>query len=131
MTQVAYSQRRKTRHLSPDGPAGVGVSLCGAAVFVTEGVWDEHRHNVCARCVQIASTAHLPKDPPPPIAEAEPLPGSVVMAEGISGTAFQRHFSDGLWHSTTGRVRTWQELVDAEIEWKRPGLFLLFDSARH
>lgn len=40
----------------------------------------------------------------------EPVEGSVVMTQGATGTAWQRHFSDGLWHSTTGRTATWQDL---------------------
>jgi hypothetical protein len=28
----------------------------------------------------------------------EPLPGSIIMTEGVHGTAWQRHFIDGLWH---------------------------------
>ena len=28
----------------------------------------------------------------------EPLPGSIVMTEGFHGSAWQRHFNDGLWH---------------------------------
>lgn len=42
--------------------------------------------------------------------EEEPPHGSVVMTESTSGTAWQRHFSDGLWHSTTGRTSTWAKL---------------------
>ena len=38
----------------------------------------------------------------------QPWPGSVVLANGPHGTAWQRHFSDGLWHSTRGgRPRPW------------------------
>jgi hypothetical protein len=33
------------------------------------------------------------------------------MTEGEKGTAWQRHASDGKWHSTTGRVRTWEWLL--------------------
>lgn len=40
----------------------------------------------------------------------EPPPGSVVMTESTSGTAWQRHYSDGLWHSTTGRAVPWDQL---------------------
>ena len=40
----------------------------------------------------------------------EPPHGSVVMTESYTGTAWQRHYSDGLWHSTTGRVLAWDEL---------------------
>lgn len=45
-------------------------------------------------------------------AYAEPLPGSVVLTMGEHGTAWQRHFSDGLWHRTGGgRARRWEELL--------------------
>lgn len=40
----------------------------------------------------------------------EPNYASVVMAHGTSGTAWQRFYVDGLWHSTSGRVKSWQEL---------------------
>ncbi len=42
--------------------------------------------------------------------EDEPTHGSVVLTESFTGTAWQRHYSDGLWHSTTGRVKTWAEV---------------------
>jgi hypothetical protein len=29
----------------------------------------------------------------------EPPPGSVVLVHGVTGTAYQRFFSDGLWHA--------------------------------
>lgn len=34
----------------------------------------------------------------------EPPHGSVIMAEGPTGTAFQRFFNDGLYHGTNGKV---------------------------
>ena len=49
----------------------------------------------------------------------EPPMGSVVLAEGTTGTAWQRFYRDGLWHSTTGRVHTWAELVSYEQQCKR------------
>lgn len=42
----------------------------------------------------------------------EPEPGSIVLVKGIYGTAWQRFFSDGLWHSVRGgRPRTWEEIL--------------------
>ncbi len=44
----------------------------------------------------------------------EPNPGSVVLTDGVFGTAWQRHFDDGLWHcSRGGRARTF-DFVMAE-----------------
>lgn len=41
----------------------------------------------------------------------EPEPGSVVLVNGRHGTAWQRYFDDGLWHSVRGgRPRTWGEV---------------------
>lgn len=43
----------------------------------------------------------------------EPPPGSVVLTEGPSGTAYQRFHSDGSWHSTaSGLTRSfdWEAL---------------------
>lgn len=42
----------------------------------------------------------------------EPNPGSIVLTQGLHGTAYQRHFSDGLWHSTRGGApRRWAEIT--------------------
>jgi hypothetical protein len=47
--------------------------------------------------------------------QVEPLPGSVVLTAGYHGTAWQRHFADGLWYSTMhGHHRsgyTWKQIV--------------------
>lgn len=44
---------------------------------------------------------------------AEPECGSVVLTEGDHGTAWQRYYSDGLWHRMGGgRARTWEWLLD-------------------
>lgn len=44
---------------------------------------------------------------------AEPEPGSVVLTGGDWGTAWQRQFNDGLWHSTRkrGGPKTWEWLL--------------------
>jgi hypothetical protein len=43
----------------------------------------------------------------------EPARGSVVLIHGEEGTAVQRFYSDGLWHTAGTRlVRTWTELVE-------------------
>lgn len=45
-------------------------------------------------------------------AEVEPNPGSVALTEGEFGTAWQKFFSDGLWHRAGGRqTKTWSQLV--------------------
>jgi hypothetical protein len=45
-------------------------------------------------------------------AYAEPLPGSVVLTMGEFGTAWQRHFSDGLWHRTGGgKPKNWEAML--------------------
>ena len=42
----------------------------------------------------------------------EPTQGSVVLTEGPEGTAWQRHFKDGLWHRAGGgRPRKWGDLL--------------------
>ena len=40
----------------------------------------------------------------------EPPHGSVLMAHSETGTAYQRHFADGLYHGTNGDVLTFAEL---------------------
>lgn len=47
----------------------------------------------------------------------EPPPSSIIIAEGPTGTAWQRFRSDGSWHSTTGRRSTWDALMSRD----RPG----------
>jgi hypothetical protein len=37
----------------------------------------------------------------------EPGPASILLVDGLQGTAWQRHSSGGLWHSTTGARRKW------------------------
>lgn len=42
----------------------------------------------------------------------EPNPASIVLVDGEFGTAWQRHFSDGLWHSSRGgKAKTWDEIL--------------------
>lgn len=41
----------------------------------------------------------------------EPLPGSLVTIWGPTGTAWQRFYSDGLWHSTTGLKLDWAGIM--------------------
>lgn len=41
----------------------------------------------------------------------EPPAGSIISTNGPTGTAWQRHYSDGLWHSTTGLVLDWAGVV--------------------
>lgn len=44
------------------------------------------------------------------MSDAQPPKGSIVLTDGPRGTAWQRHYSDGLWHSSTGRTKTWASL---------------------
>lgn len=41
----------------------------------------------------------------------QPEPCSVLMVEGLHGVAWQRHVSDGRWHSSTGATRTFASLM--------------------
>lgn len=48
----------------------------------------------------------------PPEGLAEPLPGSILLTQGSHGTAWQRYFSDELWHRVGGgRARSWDEML--------------------
>ena len=40
----------------------------------------------------------------------EPSKGSVVLAYGVEGTAYQRFFSTDMWHGTNGAILYWEEL---------------------
>lgn len=54
----------------------------------------------------------------------EPEPGSVVLVNGEYGTAWQRYFDDGLWHSVRGgRGRTWEEMLA-----RQRNMFLAYDA---
>jgi hypothetical protein len=45
------------------------------------------------------------------------------MTNGLNGTAWQRHFNDGLWHSTRGgRPLDWSKML------RKRGLVLIFDA---
>jgi hypothetical protein len=56
-------------------------------------------------------------------AYAEPFPGSVVLSSGEYGTAWQRYFSDGLWHRVGGgRAKTWEDML------RKRNLVLVYDA---
>lgn len=44
--------------------------------------------------------------------ENQPPQGSVVMVHGLTGTAYQRFYNDGLWHSTHGKAFTWSQIIE-------------------
>ena len=54
----------------------------------------------------------------------QPVRGSVVLVGGLTGTAWQRHHADGLWHSTLSRMKaaTWDEMV------RRRNVVLIYDA---
>lgn len=54
----------------------------------------------------------------------EPVHGSVIMTQGPSGTAWQRLFNDGLWHSTTGYTKTWADIQRLAARHKMPAILL-------
>lgn len=56
---------------------------------------------------------------------AEPGIDSVVLTQGLNGTAWQRLGSTGLWHSVTGRTATWADLVEGEVRYDRGGPLLV------
>lgn len=55
----------------------------------------------------------------------QPKPGSVLLTDGIHGTAWQRFFSDGRWHPTRGGGScSWEELLN------RRNVVLVYDAPR-
>lgn len=59
----------------------------------------------------------------PEAESVEPNEGSIVLTEGIFGTAWQRFFSDGRWHPTRGGgSRTWEQMLI------RPRLVLVYEA---
>lgn len=53
---------------------------------------------------------------------AEPNPGSIVMSGGEWGVAWQHHFKDRRWHSTSGASLTWKQLI------RHRNLVLIYDA---
>lgn len=41
----------------------------------------------------------------------EPEPGSIILAGGPHGTAWQRFFTDNRWHSARGNIISWRSLI--------------------
>lgn len=73
------------------------------------------------------------KDPAEEAAELaanEPPRGAIVLADGPSGTAWQRFHSDGAWHSTTGKRAPWRLLMKADRPGARTRLIYLPPRAR-
>lgn len=55
----------------------------------------------------------------------EPEPGSILLTEGMYGTAWQRMFSDGKWHATRGGTpRSWKQLI------KKRNVVLVYDAPK-
>ena len=66
------------------------------------------------------------KQPTPLMPEDdEPRHGSIVLVTSTTGTAAQRHYSDGLWHSTTGEVTNWRNLFYRRDD-RRRDVFLVW-----
>ncbi len=70
--------------------------------------WTVHRPSRKERKVS-QKTLLCPRHAMP---DVEPNCGSVVVAQSLTGTAFQRFFSDGLWHSGTGKTEPWEYVRD-------------------
>lgn len=55
----------------------------------------------------------------------EPECGSILMVDGWWGTAWQRLFIDGQWHSSRGGTpRSWKQLL------KRKNVILIYDASK-
>lgn len=65
----------------------------------------------------------------------EPAHGSVLLRHGATGTAYQRLYRDGLYHSTTGAVTTFAGLFEGINPPKGSrapaGVLLIHDAAEH
>lgn len=86
---------------------------CGAGIHVRDP-----ETGVCEYCGDDLSFAEAHAQ----LVAHEPPRGSVVMTEGATGTAWQRHNGDGRWHSTTGKATSWARLTLSD----RPGDGRLF-----
>jgi hypothetical protein len=60
----------------------------------------------------------------------EPSAGSVVMTDSMTGTAWQRFYSDSKWHSVTGEVREWADLFVNKAGRPR-AVHLILDAEAH
>lgn len=86
----------------------------GADAYCREGLHIRHTGTgECLECGDLKDAAQESAE----LLEHEPPRGSVVMAAGPTGTAWQRFNNDGLWHSTTGKRAPWKTLLKAD----RPG----------
>ncbi len=47
--------------------------------------------------------------------DPEPNPGAIILLHGETGTAVQRFFNDGLYHSVTGKTYTFAELFRVNV----------------
>lgn len=49
---------------------------------------------------------------PRPVVDEPPV-GSIVLVHGPTGTAYQRHYSDGLWHGARATIggMTWTDVT--------------------
>ena len=65
--------------------------------------------------------------------DPEPPPGSVVLLHSMTGTAAQRFYSDGMWHTTGGRcIRSFDALFDRPVppEGRDVAVFLIHETPK-
>lgn len=58
-----------------------------------------------------------------PVAKSEPAPGSIVLLEGPTGTAFQRLFSTDRWHSVIQGMSLSFSWAELQKRAGRPGAY--------
>jgi hypothetical protein len=75
-------------------------------------------------CLECGDVKRLP-DEHAELAANEPPPGSIVMSQGPTGTAWQRLNSTGRWHSVTGKSTTWAKLTLGDRQGSRTRIVYL------
>ena len=85
-----------------------------------------HLDDIVAAAQAAVEAARQPT--PLMLEDPEPRHGSIVLVTSTTGTAAQRHYSDGLWHLTTGEVSDHEQLFmrsdgrarDVFLVWEAP-----------
>jgi transcriptional regulator with XRE-family HTH domain len=106
--QVISSLERGDNHEAVQRGDAERIAYCRESLHIRDTVTGQ-----CLECGDIKDAAEEAAE----LRENEPPRGDLLMADGPTGTAWQRYNSDGLWHSTTGKRAPWRLLMKAD----RPG----------
>ena len=100
-----------TTAVRPQSSPGCTAGPQGFHVYDTED--SAFPQSSCLFCPKLASQLDILAEQ----VKHEPPPGSVVLAEGVRGRAWQRRYVGDGWVQTGGRTALWSRLLEAS----RPG----------